>query len=207
MTGRRLFIFLEGNDDQRFFSRIIRPLFSGRYGSVELILYASMKSVRVCKFIRSVKAMGHDYMVVADIDQEHSVREKKQVIQARFCDVDPRVVVVIIQEIESWYLAGIDSRSARELGVRPVLSTDQITKEHFNRRIPARYPSRIAFMLEILARFSIPEAMARNRSFHYFMVHYHLDAGSHGEQLPGKDMVAGEEAAGAGQHTAPGWPQ
>jgi hypothetical protein len=175
MSNRRLFILVEGNDDQRFFSRIIKPLLAPRYASVELVMYACMKRTRICKFINTIRAMGHEFILVADNDLEPSIRVKKGVIQERICAVDPGEIMVIVQEIESWYLAGIDRESARVLGIKPPQFTDQVTKERFNRHIPKRYSSRIAYMLDLLSYYSIPVAISKNRSFHYFLVHYHLE--------------------------------
>src|SRR5690606_37925973 len=109
-----------------------------------------------------------------DIDQAPGVMAKKQVILDRFCVVNPGAVMVIIQEIESWYLAGLGPSDARILGVSVPDSTDHLTKEEFNRTIPSQYVSRIAYMLEILSRFSIPEACRKNRSFQYFMGRHHI---------------------------------
>lgn len=50
---------------------------------------------------------------VADIDQERSVRDKKQILFYRFSDIDGRSIVVVVREIESWYLAGITTDMAR----------------------------------------------------------------------------------------------
>jgi len=169
MTERRLYILLEGNDDERFFGRIILPLIAHRYRSVRLIKYACLKRARVCKFVRSIRRTGDEYLLVTDIDQAPGVKAKKQMIIERFCVVDPATVVVIIQEIESWYLAGLDAPDAAILGVNLPATTDHVTKEEFNRTIPPQYDSRIAYMLEILSRFSIPSACRRNRSFRYFM--------------------------------------
>jgi hypothetical protein len=174
MTGKRLFIFVEGNDDLRFFAKIIRPALAPRYASVELVMYACMKREKVCRFIRSVVSMNHDFIMVADIDQEPDVWSKKEVIQHRFCVIDRDHIVVIIMEIESWYMAGIENRTAKALGVRPVRHTDHLTKELFNRRIPRRYHSRIAFMQDILDNFSPETAMEKNRSFRYFSRMYNI---------------------------------
>jgi hypothetical protein len=176
MKDHRLFIFVEGNDDERFFSRIIRPLFISEYGSVEMILYASMKSVKVCRFIKGISAMHDDFILVADIDQEPNARAKKKVIMAKFCNIDEIHIMIIIQEIESWYLAGLDDHASRALGIRPLQHTDFLTKEHFNRVIPRHYPSRIAFMVECLNEYSLPVAMEKNRSFRHFISHYTSDA-------------------------------
>ena len=174
MKERRLFIFIEGNDDERFFRHIIRPLFTARYQSVELIMYACMKSTRVCKFIKSVSSLGNDFILVTDIDEEPGVKAKKRVIRHRFCAVDDDDIVVIIKEIESWYLAGVDDPAANQLGIHPPSYTDQITKEDFNRRIPRSYTSRVAYMIDILNHFSINTAKKKNRSFWFFMKKYRL---------------------------------
>jgi hypothetical protein len=177
MKAGRLFILVEGNDDQRFFSRVIRPLFLHEYASVELISYASMKSAKVCRYIKGLMAMHYDFIVVADIDQEPTVHHKKKMLIARFCNLHPDRVMVIVKEIESWYLAGLDDHASAVIGIRRLEHTDFLTKEHFNRWIPRQYNSRIAFMVECLQHFSIPIAMGKNKSFHYFMRHYHLTEG------------------------------
>ena len=54
--------------------------------------------------------------------------------------------------------------------VSPTLaSTDELTKEDFNRLIPRRFDSRIDFMFEILKSFSIETAARRNNSFDFFV--------------------------------------
>ena len=172
MAGRRLFIFVEGSDDVRFFENIIQPRLVTRYESVQIVTYACTKSVKVDRFLRGIKAMNHDYIVVADIDQEPSATMKKRVITTRFDEVETNRIMVIIMEIESWYLAGIDASSARAVGIRPPGSTDHVTKEEFNRVIPRYYPSKVAFMIELLRHFSISTAADNNRSFRYFTGRY-----------------------------------
>jgi len=192
MKESRLFLFVEGNDDERFFSRIVIPLFEGRYISIEIISYASMKSEKVCRFVRSIIDMGHDFILFADIDEEQNVRVKKSLLKERFCTLTDDRIVVIIKEIESWYLAGLDKRAQKRLGIRSYRTTNHITKEIFNRMIPRNYSSRIAFMAEILSLYSIIEAQNRNQSFSYFLTHFRLDGHGPGEnrlQAPDKGSL------------------
>jgi hypothetical protein len=174
MKERRIFILVEGNDDERFFSRIIRPLFADMYASIEIVMFACMKNEKVYRFVRSIIEMGHDFILCADIDQEESVRAKKKVLNERYGLFENDRMVIIIREIESWYLAGLDERAQHRLGIRHFGSTDHITKELFNSMIPRHYSSRIAFMGDILTFFSPPAARERNRSFAFFCQHYHL---------------------------------
>jgi hypothetical protein len=174
MKERRLFILVEGNDDERFFSRIIKPFFAGEYGSVEIVMCACMKNEKVYSFVRSIIEMGHDFILCADIDREPSVRAKKSVLNERYGLFENNHMVIIIREIESWYLAGLDERAQHRLGIRQYESTNHITKEIFNGMIPRHYTSRIAFMGDIIGLFSPHAARERNRSFAYFCQKYHL---------------------------------
>ncbi|NTV00607.1 MAG: hypothetical protein HGA55_05745 [Methanoregulaceae archaeon] len=180
MTESRLFLFVEGNDDRRFFSRIVAPLFRETYASIEIIGYASMKTERVCRFVRSIREMGHDFLLFADIDEVRNVHAKKAVLRERYCTLSDERIVVIIKEIESWYLAGLDDRAQKRLHIRHFQTTNHITKEIFNAMIPPEFSSRIAFMVELLNRYSLREAEGRNRSFLYFMTHYHLESSKRG---------------------------
>ena len=171
---KRLFILVEGEDDVRFFGRIIKPLLTPRYDSVEIIPYACIKREKVNKFIQSVTMMKNDYIFVADIDFEHSVRDKKQILYYRFSNLNGNSVVIVIREIESWYYAGIAGALAQELGVTDLASTDDLTKEDFNARIPRKFDSRIDFMFEILKSFSLETATKKNHSFSFFVNRYHI---------------------------------
>ena len=94
---------------------------------------------------------------------------KKQKIQGKLRNIDKTRIIVVIREIESWYLAGLDGINCRKLGVRPFNITDNITKEQFNNMLPEKFDSRIDFMLEILKCFSIDKAKEKNRSLKYFL--------------------------------------
>jgi hypothetical protein len=171
---RRLFIMVEGEDDVRFFGRIIKPILLPRYDSVEIIPYACIKRDKVNRFLQSVSQMKNDYIFVADIDFEHSVRDKKQILYYRFNNLDGRSIVIVIREIESWYYAGISGALAREMGVADSACTDDLTKEDFNGLIPRRFDSRIDFMFEILKSFSLEAAARKNHSFDFFVNRYYL---------------------------------
>jgi hypothetical protein len=171
---KRLFILVEGEDDIRFFGRIVKPLFVARYDSVELIPYASIRRAKVNNFLKSVRLMKNDYIFVADIDTERSVRDKKQILYYHFNTIDGKSIIVVIKEIESWYYAGLSQQSALALGVPDLASTDALTKEDFNHLIPRKYDSRIDFMFEILKYFSLDSARTKNTSFRFFVDRYHL---------------------------------
>jgi hypothetical protein len=175
--NKRLFILVEGGDDVRFFGRIVKPLFMSRYESVEIIPYASIKREKVNRFLQSVRLMNNDYIFISDIDFEHSVRDKKQILFYHYNNIEGGNIVVVVMEIESWYLAGLPAGPSQKLGVPYNGKTDGITKEDFNRIIPAGFESRIDFMFEILKFFSIEHAAENNRYFRYFIHRFHLGGG------------------------------
>ena len=81
-------------------------------------------------------------------------------------------IIVVVKEIESWYLAGLDNKVCKQLKIKNFPNTEKVTKEEFNSLIPKKFTSRIDFMLEILKNFSIEIAKKKNTSFRYFVEKY-----------------------------------
>ena len=167
-----LFIFVEGDDDERFFNRILSPKLQEKYDTVKIIRYATMKKEKVDNFIRSIKAMGAEYIYVTDIDNSPCVTAKKEETQKKHPNIDKDKIIVVIKEIESWYLAGLDNKACKQLKIKNFANTDNVTKEKFNSLIPKKFTSRIDFMSEILKNFSIEIAKQKNTSFQYFVEKY-----------------------------------
>lgn len=170
MAKRSLFLFLEGNDDERFFARILVPLLERKYRKVMIWKYARMKRRRTIQFLRSVQKAGADYIFVRDIDNAPSVSEKiGEIVLCHEGVVRREAVCVVVMEIESWYLAGHDRGGSHiPAVVRCLERTDTVTKEEFNRMVP-RPMSRIEFMHLLLENFSVKDAMERNASFRFFL--------------------------------------
>ncbi|MBA7514464.1 hypothetical protein ES705_06493 [subsurface metagenome] len=168
MSYRRLFIWVEGGDDLRFFDRIIKPMLKGKYDLVEVRSYAKLRKEKISSFLKSIKSMKAGYIYVTDINDSPCITARKQEILDEVKNVDENRIVVVIKEIEGWYLAGLGIRQCKDLGICTLNSTDKITKEQFDGLIPREFYSRINFMLEILNCFSISVAKQKNRSFKYF---------------------------------------
>lgn len=169
MGYKRLFIWVEGGDDIRFFNRIIKPVLEKKYNLVEVRSYAALKREKVGNFLKSIKAMNAGYIYVTDINDAPCVTAKKQEIQDKLKNIDEDSIAVVIKEVESWYLAGLGDVGFKNLRIRTLDITDNISKEQFNSMIPKTFHSRIDFMLEILKYFSIQLAKRKNKSFRYFI--------------------------------------
>lgn len=171
-----MFIWVEGDDDERFFENIMKPKLQKKYNFVETRRYAALKKEKIDNFLKSIKAMGADYIYMIDINNSPCVTAKKQETQNKFKNIEGERIMVVIKEIESWYLAGLGNAQANKFNIRNISETDTITKEQFNRLIPRKFDSRIDFMLEILKFFSIEIAKQKNRSFRYCIEKYNCEA-------------------------------
>lgn len=128
-----------------------------------------MKRDKFSAILQAITAMGADYLVIADYDCSPCVTSKKEWLHQHIKGLDPRRARIVIEEIESWYAAGLDEQGIAKFGMPLLAGTDRMTKEQFNDMVPETYDSRIDFMMEILKIFSVGAARKNNRSFDYFM--------------------------------------
>lgn len=172
MSYKQLFILVEGLDDERFFQKVIIPFLKDRYNTVTIWQHAGKMNKIVKNFLKSIRAMHSDYIYVADINHALCITEKKGKIKSKISSIDQDRIIIVKSEIESWYLAGLDTKSSGRLGITFLESTDGLTKEQFNNMIPKRFDSRIDFMQEILKFFSPEKAKGKNKTFRYFLEKY-----------------------------------
>lgn len=169
MAYRRLFIFLEGDDDERFFDRVIKPMYEQIYDHVQLWKYAQGKKQKVNAFLRSINDMRAEYLFVSDMDESPCVTDKKERRASEFEKLSEDRILIVCREIESWYLAGLNDEGCSQIGIPPSYNTDRISKEQFDGMMPKKFVSRIDFMQEIMKVFDQKTALTRNTSFGYFM--------------------------------------
>jgi len=170
MANKRLFILLEGDDDERFFENVVKTPFQKGYSTIKIWKYSQQKRERIVNFVKSINAMKADYICARDLNDSSGVTAKKERIKSKINQIAEDKIIVVVKEIESWYLAGLDENTSKKLGIRKkIRTTDTITKEEFNQLIPKKFISRIEFMREILKNFDVEIAKERNKSFGYFL--------------------------------------
>lgn len=159
---------VEGPDDTRFFNTIVKPELAGAFDDIRVIEYATKTREYRRNLIRSAVSMGASHFVVGDFDSAPCISDRKEKLLQRCPGASEEQAVVVIEEIESWYLAGLDASACGEMQLphRPV--TNSVTKEQFNEMIPAAFRPRIDFLQEILKRYSVETALRQNHSFSYF---------------------------------------
>jgi hypothetical protein len=166
MPYAKLYLLVEGDDDVRFVERIVIPELSPRYDFVQAWKFAQKKPEKVSAFLRSIKAMGADYLLLGDLNAYPCFPKKKGALLQAFTELESRKTLIVIREIESWYLAGLGDDNP--LGVQAPTDTSGLTKEQFIDTMPKGLDFRIAYMIELLKHFDIRTAAARNASFLYF---------------------------------------
>jgi hypothetical protein len=159
-----LFLLVEG-DDERFVERIVVPKFSSRYDLVQARKYARKKREKVNAFLRSIKAMGAGYLLLADLNAYPCFPKKKEALLETFRELESGKTLIVVREIESWYLAGLSDDNP--LGVQVPTDTSGLTKDQFNNTMPKGIDSRIAYLIEVLRHFDIRAATTKNASFLY----------------------------------------
>ena len=165
-------ILLEGNDDQRFIDNVIRPYISKIKPSMILtIKYAEERKVDVDKTIQKLDAKNHKYILLGDYDSsDDCITLKKEDLIDDFNHLNKDVIFIVKDEIESWFLAGMntDLEIFAEFNVPD--DTEGITKEMFNDMLDnSRFDSRIDLMKEISKSYDFDLATKRNNSFKYFI--------------------------------------
>lgn len=171
MAYRQLFLFVEGDDDDRFFQTVIVPLFGTRYDNIKIVRYAALKKEKLGNFVRSVQAMRADYLIVGDLDWHPCVTAAKQSLVQRCPQAEPGRIQIVKAEIESWYCAGIpeDDPAWGSLSIGRMPDTESLTKEKCLHAMAAGSAPLLPTLLSLLERFDRKRAAARNASFRYFL--------------------------------------
>lgn len=164
-----MFLWVEGLDDERFFNSIIKPLLEKKYEYVETRAYSTLKTVKIISFLKSMKSMKADYIFVTDIDRSPCITVKKQSLIEKLGTVEKDKIAVVIKEIESWYLAGLDDTTSKKIKIHNFKTTDSVTKEQFNEVFHGKFDSKIYLLSKVLEMFSQDEAKKKNKSFAYFV--------------------------------------
>ena len=106
MPYKRLYLLVEGDDDARFVDRVVIPRLRSRYDFVQSWKFAQERRKKVNAFLKSIKAMGAEYLLLADINAHPCFPKKRTALQEAFPELEGGKTVIVVREIESWYLAG-----------------------------------------------------------------------------------------------------
>lgn len=192
MSNKILFIFVEGQDDEQFVNAFIRDnkCLLKKYKTIRCIPYAEgMTPTKINKSITSIKKSGHDYIFLGDADFDSKINcfpEKKRDLKKKYNLPDENRIWIVIQAIESWFLAGFDKLYCKKEKIKFIPNTERIKKEDFIKIARTKYgnkktsPAQLKNLLKRhKAHFSFKQVVDRNRnqSLARFYNHFELDCG------------------------------
>lgn len=164
-----LFIFIEGKHDKIFVDYVLSDYLREKSVSVHPIPYAK-KSQSVIN--RDIKSKSDTYLFLSDLDSNQTpcITSKKEVRTNKFTNLDLDKIIIVKEEIESWFLAGIDSKINQFKNFMVPDNTDSITKENFDDMLKENsIENKNSFLIEVGKNFNIKLATQRNTSFKYFL--------------------------------------
>ena len=126
-----IFIFLEGNDDLRFFDSVLKPFFEEKYLVIKTFLFAEKPKIKNNKLLKSIHSMKYDYLVFSDLENNSCVTMKKEKLIKDKGDFKSESIIVVKKAIESWYIAGVDTGFFKTVKRKDVLGSESIDKHKF----------------------------------------------------------------------------
>jgi hypothetical protein len=178
MKRRGLLILVEGLTDSDFFEALInkpeiKSILESKYEFSRVIRYKdaekSWDKEKMADFLRNAKSSGYNYILVSDINDAPCITRKKEVLLDTYKDLDREKIIIVVKEIESWFLAGVGEDVANKYKIDIPHSTEGVTKEDFIDKTKGHSLREIEFRQEILENFCLDAAQERNKSFAYLL--------------------------------------
>lgn len=164
-----LFIFIEGKHDKIFVDYVLSDYLREKSVYVHPIPYAKKSQSRINK---EIKSKSNNYLFLSDLDSNSSpcITSKKELRASKYNNLDFDKIIIVKEEIESWFLAGIDSKIDQFKNFIVPNNTDSITKEIFDDMLKKNsIENKNSFLIEVGKNFNIKLATQRNTSFKYFL--------------------------------------
>ena len=168
MSNARFYIFVEGVDDERMIENIFKPLLLEKHEYIHIYKYSNRTKRKVKSVLQSIEGMGANYLFLGDRDNAPCVSDRKTRLIKKYTSLDPNKTIIVVKEIESWYLAGLVDSRAKDMGIEAVNNSENICKEKFNKMKPKKISSVLEFKLNLLSEYDMETAISRNDSLKYF---------------------------------------
>ena len=153
-------IFLEGDDDKRFFEGVIEPLLSKKFPDFifRKIRYAEKKKRVIKQFLKSFKDQECKCLFFKDYDRGPCYTEIIENLLNVFSSLKADEVFIARKSIESWYLAGASKDFLKKYDMEgPLEDTSGITERRFKGLFAGEPASLIK--IEILESYDLEQAI------------------------------------------------
>jgi hypothetical protein len=168
-----LYVLCEGDDDERFFDRVVQPRLSYSDREVKYFQYAECPHEDVRNLLHSILDMradgiDADYLFLRDYDRAPCKAFRFDEIDRAYDELVARDrTFLVVQMIESWYVAGLANQHALPMLDDAPSQTDDLLKRDVE-TMRAEDADRVDVLQEILKHFDIERARYKNDSFEYF---------------------------------------
>jgi len=169
----RLYVLCEGDDDKRFFDRVVQPRLPYSEQEVRYFQYAQSPYEDVRNLLRSIRDMREngvdvEYLFLRDFDQAPCKESRLDEIDRNYDELVARDrTFLVVQMIESWYVAGLENQHPISMLDDAPPQTDDLIKQDFENMMPEG-ADRLDVLQEILKHFDADRARYKNNSFAYF---------------------------------------
>lgn len=177
LCNRYLRIFVEGPSDKDLFEKKLKSVINKHFKAsrfcIEFIEYKSLSrfgAEEINRILIMSRKYGDKVIFTGDCAESHCITEAKDKLKKTYTEINNYPIFIVKQEIESWYLAGLDKRAQKELGLEYYSDTDKIKRSRFKKMVPDE-ESYSVFLNKILPRFKLAVASKQNSSFKYFIDH------------------------------------
>jgi hypothetical protein len=184
MSKKILYIFVEGPNDEKFIEAFIqgKKCLSEKYKKITCWLYSKKNSRKINNFIDSLIKTKQDYIFLADADFKNDPScfpSIKKELAKKYTSLDEDKIWIVIEEIESWFLAGFDQAFCIDKKLAFYKNTEKVTKEIFDKIAKKKgnkktHNQLIDFLIRKKADFSFTEVKNRNESLTRFHNHFEL---------------------------------
>jgi hypothetical protein len=140
---------------------------------IKIVQYANKEIEKTINYLNSLKRMinnnyNTNYYFIADNDNSSPYPDKKiNHIKKTYKHLKEENIIIVKEEIENWYLAGISKKACRKLNLSKIKDADKISKENFVQRLKNR--TRFDAYSEILSDYLLVQAKEKSDSFKYFI--------------------------------------
>lgn len=185
MSKKILYIFVEGPDDEKFINAFIKDMncLTQQYKTIKCIRYGEgWNASKINQYIdKTIQELGHDYIFLADADFGAGVDcfpHRKENLSKIYKLTDINKIWIVVEEIESWFLAGFDEQFCKKEKLDFKKKTEKVTKEVFDKidknKKKKSHNQLIDFLIRKKSYFSYSEVTNRNESLARFYSHFGL---------------------------------
>lgn len=176
-----LIIFVEGENDELFFEKIILKLFSlkkeynQKEDKIKIVKYQQKGKKKFLQYLNFINKYNINYIFISDFDSRKCITSRKQekikkYYREGYDKLESDNIFIVKNEIESWFLAGVDNKQKIFRNINVPKDTEKTSKNYLEQFLKkTQFNSRVDFFIEVSEHYNYGLAMQRNESFRYFL--------------------------------------